>query len=113
MAESDVTVEILKDIRDAARGTNTRLETLEATLTDRVDFGADRLDAVTERLDLVAARLDRVAERIELVETTLLDVGEQNQLIARYTRMLSEREVGLEPRVRALENRVDKLESLR
>jgi hypothetical protein len=113
MAELDVTVEILKDIRDAARGTNTRLDTLEGSLTDRLDFAADRLDTVTERLDIVASRLDRVAERLELVETTLLDVGEQNQLIVRYTRTMAEREVGIDPRVRALETRVDKLESQR
>jgi chromosome segregation ATPase len=104
MAESEVTVEILKDIREAARGTNTRLETLERSL-------GDRLDAVTDRLDVVAARLDDVAERLELVETTLLDAAEQNQLILRHTRSLSERQLDLESRVRALETRVDKLES--
>jgi len=115
MAESEITVEILKDIRDAARGTNTRLDLLGRSLTERLEVVTERLDGVTDRLDVVGSRLDGVAERLELVETTLLDVAEQNQLhnqlLARYTRAVSDRDLDLEPRVRALESRVDKLES--
>jgi len=106
-------VEILKDIREAARGTNGRLDTLERSLADRLDVTTDRADALVDRLDVVASRLDSIAERLELVESTLLDVAEQNQLIARYARSMSERDFGLEPRVRALESRVDDLASRR
>ena len=71
--------------------------------------------AVTDRLDVVASRLDGVAERLELVESTLLDVAEQNQLqnqaVLRFMRSPWAPQGDLEPRVRALEARVDKLES--
>jgi hypothetical protein len=90
MAGSDITIEILKEIRDAARGTtlevgktNARLDSMEAALTVRLD----------------------------LVETALLDLTEQNRFIVRYTKSLSERHADVEPRVSALEDRVDKLES--
>jgi BMFP domain-containing protein YqiC len=90
MAGGDITVEILKDIREAVRGTNTRLDGMERALSHR-------LDGVTQRLDLV--------------ETTLLDLAEQHRFVARYTRATAERESPLEPRVSALESRVDELES--
>lgn len=90
MAGGDITVEILKDIREAVRGTNTRIENMEHSLSQR-------LDGVTQRLDLV--------------ETTLLDLAEQHRFLVRYTRATAERESRLEPRVNALESRVDKLES--
>jgi hypothetical protein len=97
MAGGDITVEILRDIREAIRGTNTRLETMESSLSHRLDGVTDRLDGVTQRLDLV--------------ETTLLDLAEQHRFLVRYTRATAERESHLEPRVSALESRVDKLES--
>ncbi len=97
MAGSDITVEILKDIRDATRNTNTRLDSLETALTRRLDGVTDRLDLVTQRLDLV--------------ETTLVDLTEQHRFVVRYTRAMSERGTEIEPRLSALENRVDKLES--
>ena len=97
MAGSDITVEILKDIREAVRGTNTRLDGMEQALSRRLDGVTDRLDGVTQRLDLV--------------ETTLLDLAEQNRFLVRYTRATAERESHLGPRVSALETRVDKLES--
>jgi hypothetical protein len=84
MAASDVTVEILKDIRDEIREL-------------RVDSNG-RLDTVTQRLDTVG--------------TTLLDLAEQQRFVVlRYTRAISERDNKLEPRVSALEIRVEKLES--
>lgn len=97
MAGGDITVEILKDIREAIRGTNSRLDTMESSLSQRLDGVVQRLDGVTQRLDLV--------------ETTLLDLSEQHRFVVSYTRALSERESRLEPRVSALESRVDKLES--
>jgi hypothetical protein len=97
MADGDITVEILKDIREGVRGTNTRLDGMERALSQRLDGVTQRLDGVTERLDLV--------------ETTLLDLAEQHRFLVRYTRATAEREPRLEPRVSALESRMDKLES--
>jgi hypothetical protein len=101
MASSDITIEILKDIREATRNTNTRLDSMEAALTQRLDGVTRRLDVLTEHVD----------QRLDLVETTLLDLAEQNRFIVRYTRALSERHGDIEPRVSALESRVDKIES--
>jgi small-conductance mechanosensitive channel len=86
MAGGDITIEILKDIRDAARDTN-------------------------KRLDGMSQHLGGVTDRLDMVETTLLDMAEQNRFMVRHLRTISEREIRLEPRVSALESRVDKLES--
>jgi hypothetical protein len=90
MGGSDITIEILKDIRDEIRGVRTEL-------------GA-RLDVTNERLDVNNQRLD-------MVESTLLDLAEQQRFVVRYTKAISERDAHLEPRVRALEARVGNLES--
>jgi hypothetical protein len=87
---SDVTVEILKDIRDEIRGTN------------------QRLDATNQRLDVVEVTMN---QRLGAVETTLLDLAEQQRFVVRYTKAISERDSRLEPRVSSLEARVDKPES--
>jgi chromosome segregation ATPase len=86
MAGQNITVEILKDIRDEIRGM--RSEQVETN---------QRLGATNERLDTV--------------ETTLLDLAEQQRFVVRYTKAISERDARLEPRVTSLEARVDKLES--
>jgi hypothetical protein len=104
MAGSDITIEILKDIRDATRATNVRLDSMESSLTGR-------LDGVTERIDIVAARVDVATQRLNIVSTTLLDLAQQNRFVVRYLRAMSERHDDVEPRVSALESRVDKLES--
>jgi len=83
MASSDVTVEILKEIRDAIVGTNTRLDSVESTIN----------------------------QRLGAVEATLLDLAEQQRFVVRYTKATSERGVGLESRVHDLETRVNKLET--
>jgi hypothetical protein len=83
---SDITVEILKDIRDEMRGMRA-----EQVLTNQ--------------------RLDQTNQRLDVVETTLLDLAEQQRFVVRYMRAISERDAHLEPRVSSLEARVDKLES--
>src|SRR5580692_1472970 len=90
MAGSDITIEILKDIRDEIRGV-------------RIELGA--------RLDVTNERLDTNNQRLDLVESTLLDLAEQQRFVVRYTKAISERDAHLEPRVSVLEARVDKLES--
>ena len=90
MADSDKSIEILKDIRDEIRGVRGEVRQLR-------DDANQRLDANNQRLDLV--------------ETTLLDLAGQNRLIVRYTKAVSERPDDLGPRLSALESRVEKLES--
>jgi len=101
MASSDVTIEILKDIRDGVRETNARLD-----VTNR------RLDAVdstlTGRLEAVESALN---QRLGAVEATLLELAEQQRFVVRYTKAISERDTRIESRVLDLETRVDKLET--
>jgi hypothetical protein len=97
MADSDITVEILKDIRDEIRGVRGEVRELRGDTNQRLDITNHRLEANTQRLDLV--------------ETTLLDLAEQQRFVVRYTKAISERDTSLEPRVSALETRVEKLES--
>jgi len=97
VAGSDITVEILKEIRDEIRGTNARVDTTNS-----------RLDVANSRLDTLEHAL---SHRLEAVETTLLDLAEQQRFVVRYTKAISERDTRLEPRLSALESRVEKLES--
>ena len=90
MASTDVTVEILKDIRDEIRGVRTEVRELRTDTNQRLDVSNQRLD---------------------MVETTLLDLAEQQRFVVRYTKVLSERDSRLDVRVDALETRDDKLES--
>jgi len=90
MADSDRTIEILKDIRDEIRGVRGEVRELRADTNQR-------LEANNQRLDFVA--------------TTILDLAGQNRLVVRYTKALAERRDDLEPRLSALESRVEKLES--
>ena len=87
---ADITVEILKDIRDEIRGVRTELR---------------------EEIAGVRNELQNHTVRFAAVEKTLLDLAEQQRFVVRYTKAISERDTRLEPRVSALEARVDKLES--
>ena len=97
MASTDVTIEILKEIRDGIRETNGRLD-----VTNR------RLDGVEATLN---HRLEAVEATLVQVGSTLLDLAEQQRFVVRYTTAISERGVGLETRIHDLETRVDKLET--
>jgi hypothetical protein len=97
MADSDITVQILKDIRDEIRGTNGRVDTTNS-----------RLDTMNSRLDTMEYAL---SQRLGAVELTLLDLAEQQRFVVRYTKAISERDTRIEPRLTALESRVEKLES--
>ncbi len=90
---SDITVEILKDIRDEIRGV--------------------RNEQVQTREEIRGLRTEQAQtnQRLDTVETTLLDLAEQQRFVVRYTRAISERDARLEPRVSGLEARVEKLES--
>jgi cob(I)alamin adenosyltransferase len=94
MAGGDVTVEILKEIRDEIRSL-------------RVDSNG-RFDEVRDEVHLLRTE---TAERFGVVETALLDLAEQHRFVVRSNRATAERESRLEPRVTSLESRVDKLES--
>jgi hypothetical protein len=90
MADSDRTIEILKDIRDELRGVRGEVREL------RTDAN-QRLEANNQRLDFIA--------------TTIVDLAGQNRLVVRYTKALADRPDDLDRRLGALASRVEKLES--
>jgi hypothetical protein len=90
MAGGDVTIEILRDIRDELRGLREETSELRADTNQR---------------------FAETNQRLGFVETALLDLAEQQRFVVRYTKAISECDARLEPRVSALESRVDKLES--
>ncbi len=92
----DLTVEILKQIRDE----------LVAT---RTDLGA-RIDQTNQRLDQANERLDQTNERLSAVEGTLLDLAEQQRFVVRHLSTLSDRDRRLEADVDELRARVDAIE---
>jgi len=90
IAGSDLTVEILKDIRDEIRGVRTELR---------------------EEIAGVRGELQIHTERFGVVEAALRDMAEQQRFVVRYTKAIAERDSRIEGRVSSLESRVDKLES--
>ncbi|HEY3355252.1 MAG TPA: hypothetical protein VGQ83_18510 [Polyangia bacterium] len=93
----DLTLEILKDIRDAVRETNVRLDTVRTEVSARLD---------TVRTEL-SARLDQTNTRLDAVEHTLSDMAGQFTFLTRYVKH-SVRQHGA--RIDRLEGRVEKLE---
>jgi outer membrane murein-binding lipoprotein Lpp len=90
MAGGDITIEILKDIRDDIRGVRSEVRDLRGEVHD--------LRSDTNK-------------RSALVEAAILDLAEQHRFVVRYTKAMADRDGQLEPRVSALESRVDKLET--
>ena len=75
----NLTVEILKDIRDEIRSTNTRLDTTNTRLEVlRVDL--------TERLDATNSRLDATNSRLDSVESALKDLAAQMLFLSKFVK---------------------------
>jgi hypothetical protein len=101
MGGSDITVEILKEIRDEIR-------VLRADTN--VQFNGVRVEIQGVRGEILQLRAD-TNERFGVVESSLLDLTEHRHSFVQYARAMSERDARLEARFGALESRVDKLES--
>jgi len=69
---TDITVEILRDIRDGVRETNSRIDVLRDDLSARIDALRDEF----------AQRLDQTNERLANVEHGLNDLGKFMRQIA-------------------------------
>ena len=104
MTDGEITVAILKEIRDAVRGTNERLDGTNA----RIDDVSARLDQT--RVDL-GGRLERVEGRLAVVEGAVLDLAEQQRFVVRYLKGLTLRDERLEGDVADLRVRVESLEA--
>jgi hypothetical protein len=94
MASDDITVELLRSIRDEIRGVN-----------QRIDVTNQRLDVAIARMDLTNQRLDGTNDRLDVVESTLLDVVAEQRLLLRHTRAISERALELEALVTKVETK--------
>jgi flagellar capping protein FliD len=95
---ADVTVEILKDIRDAVRETNVRLEAVRVELKAEIAQTNARLDAVEKTLDT----------RLDAVEKTLAEMAAQLLFLSKFTKNVMEQQEG---RLQALESRVARIEA--
>jgi hypothetical protein len=91
MVGGDIAVQILKEIRDEIRAL-------------RVDSNG-RWNEVRDEIRAMRAE---TAERFGVAEAALHDLVDDNRLVIRQMRALSATEARLEPRVTALESRVDK-----
>lgn len=66
MESTDLTIEILKSIRDEIRETNSRLDLTRAELSERLDLTRAEL---SERLDLTRTELSDHLDRLERRQT--------------------------------------------
>jgi chromosome segregation ATPase len=99
---TDITVAILREIRDEIRGTNARLDQTNT----RLDHTISRLDDTNVRLDRTNGRLDTLiddfsefrAEVSQRFDTVLAVAGKHHAELADRVRVLETRVDRLEPR---------------
>jgi hypothetical protein len=60
---TDITIEILQDIRDGVRDTNVRLDRIEQSVFSRIHRTNTRLEKVEVRIEHVEQRLESVEKR--------------------------------------------------
>ncbi len=90
-SEIAIAIAILKDIRDAVRGTNDRVDTLDKNLSTRIDG--------------LSTRIDQTNERLSIVEHTVRDLATQLIMLGRYVK--NRADVAIED----LRERVSRLEA--
>lgn len=110
MESTDLTIEILRGIRDEARTTNTRIEALRADTN--AQFGALRLD-INARFDDANQRLDRLERhqtetemRISTELVAVVGAVREVRDLLREDRVLQGRVDDHERRLTAIETRV-------
>jgi chromosome segregation ATPase len=96
---SNITIEILKQIRDGVSATN-----------ERLDQTNQRLDTVVHRLEGVEQASIETNQRLGAVEGTLLDLAQQQRFVTRGLRVLANRDHRLEGELDELRTRVEAIE---
>ncbi len=76
MTDSEITLSVLREIRDAVVATNTRIDALDRSLSARIDGLEDSL----------GKRIDETNARLTVVETVVRDAAEQSVFLGRYTK---------------------------
>jgi uncharacterized coiled-coil protein SlyX len=90
MNPTDITIDILKSIRDEARKTNERLESLEHTTNERFDRLEERLDRHEKILEHHGQILEHHSQILERHEKALgLLIGEVRNLGGRIDNIVS------------------------
>jgi cob(I)alamin adenosyltransferase len=111
---NDLTVEILKQIRDSVVAVGARVDHLESSLGGRIDHLESSLG---ERIDRLGERVDGTNRRLDRVEQGVLDLGKFMRTIARdqvrHERFHHKHVDLLEKDVDDLKARVSKLEKRR
>lgn len=92
----NLTVSILREIRDEIRQTNVRLDRAETSLTGRIDATNERIESMHTAL----------STRLDQVEGTLVELATQQRFVVRHLKKLVKHDARLE----RLEGRVDRLE---
>lgn len=121
MAGSDITIEILKEIRRDVRDNSKRLESMDQrlesmdqrldSLDQRLDSLDQHVDSMDQRLALTDQRIDITNERLGVVESTLLTLARRQRLTLRFVKANAEATARLDGRVTDLEARVTRLEN--
>jgi len=103
MEPVDLTLEVLKEIRNAVVETNTKLETLRVDVTQRIDATNARIDATNARLDGVERR--QVESEVRLATEIVAVAGAVRELrdVLRVERSIRERVDDHERRLVAIE----------
>lgn len=110
--DGELTVAILREIRDGVRETRDEVKRTRSDLSERIDQTNRRLDETNGRLDETNARLGRVEERLGKVEETLQDLAAQQLMLTRYVKNVVDRHeeaiADLRERLARLETKVDR-----
>jgi len=92
--DGELTIAILREIRDEIRGTNTRIEALDRSLSGRIEA--------------LGGRVDGVGARVDAVEYAVRDLAEQMLVVTRYVKNVANRH---DDAIEDLRLRVGKLET--
>lgn len=102
----DLTLQVLRQIRDEVGKTNTRLDLTNT----RLDGISGRLDGIGERVEGISEQLEVTNERLGHVETTLEELATQQAFVSKFVRTLAARDRDLAVDVDELRDRVTALE---
>jgi len=100
----DLTVQVLRQIRDEIVSTRTELSSRIDTMRDEL---GTRIDAMRDDL---GSRIDVTNVRVDKVEHALLDLAEQQRFVVRHLQALTTRDRRLEDEVGDLRGRLEVVE---
>ena len=106
--KNDITVLILREIRDEIRA-------MRHDLTQRIDATNERIGTTNERIDgmrgELTQRIDGTNDRLGQLEIGFLDIAQQQRFVVRYLRAMTERDHRFEADLAALRARVEAIET--